>query len=159
MRAGLIDVGFIYDDNNNFIGINLGWDFCGEHDFYTNEIASRLKENSSDLIFKPMQFKNNEVFVLCLPYKYANINDGTWFNKNKSIKSNKYKYFDFYERKLKEDDMCASWDNNSFAICVKNNHKKELELLYKSLKENKVSIYKKNQTNPFGSSGLCLKII
>jgi len=33
VRAATHDFEFICDDNKQFIGINLGWDFCAEHEW------------------------------------------------------------------------------------------------------------------------------
>lgn len=178
MKPATNDTSFIYDEDN-FIGINLGWDFTAEHECGIKEIKDRFGISNkstflnkkfgvetrevtkipNELFFAPTIYKKKKCFVLAAPIdgtkKYLPFNDkGVLLRKGLDV----FKLLMWRLVDEKSSNIVASWDEKSFAICVINEEKDKLKELYDAFLNKDVVIMFNSSDNPYANSGLCIFI-
>lgn len=172
MRAAINDTKILYKEDGTFFGINLGWNFVAEHEFGISGIedAFRIPINDkalygidrrsinsspSKLFFAPITINKDRHYILSLPYCSLDSNN---FNKNGTIKSSLQDYFHIHSWLFDKQDITTAWDDSTFMICVKKNHKNELNELKDAFDRNDIAIFLGKRNNPFGNAGLYIVI-
>jgi len=176
MRKASQDNGLIVD-NDKFIGVALGYDYCAEHEWGISDLkrlcgmpeASRKNMGAANrtitkvppLIFKEETHKKRKVAILFtgrenqgyMPHAFKNWQEDLIWNE----KWNK----EHPDTRGDKDNIITAWDGGSFGVAVLGD--KEVEYL----KELKAAIEQKKLTiavanlrakNPFAGSSLCLMI-
>lgn len=181
MREASQDYGLIVE-NDKFIGIALGYDYCAEHEWGIADlkrlcgmpeaskknigVKNRTITKVPPFVFKEVTEKNKKFAILYtgrtwdkpedlekyLPHDFKNWTENL-------LRSEKWNKEHPNTRNDKKDNISTAWDDGSFGVAVMGD--KEVEYL----KELKEAIEKKNLTiavanlrakNPFAGSSLCL---
>ena len=174
MRMAFMESSFI-TNNEDYVGVNLGFDFCAEHEFGIKRIEKKfglqeltketdsldrrtIKEIPDNLALFKINHDNKVYYILTF---YLS-KDMYETNKDGSLKADTVCFFDFGKKygyeKLEKQDLVTSWDDSSFAIMVKAKDKDKLKKLYNAFLEKNAVIFFAKQPNPFGNRGLCLAI-
>ena len=180
MKPSTNDIKFINDENNNLIGIDLGWDFTAEHERGISKIkdlfgiknkSTKLKkvfgvENRTinlvpnNLIFVKTIYQKKKCYLLALPSIYTNLK----FNKNGNLSRDSLNIFNLFlwnlfdEKKDSSNHIAASWDEKSFAIITTEENKDKLEEIYNALLNKDAIILLAGSNNPYANNGLCIFI-
>ena len=174
MRTAYMESSFI-ENGKDYVGVNLGFDFCAEHEFgikyieekfglqKLNEKTDSLDRRTIKIIPNSLGFfkihHKNKIYYVLTSYLSK---DNYEINKDGSLKANEVCFFDFGKRygyqKLEEKDLITAWDEKSFAIMVKAKNKDKLQKLYDAFMKKDIVIFFAAQPNPFGNRGLCLAI-
>ena len=175
MKPAYRDSKLLFDENNNFIGINLGWDYTAEHEWGIEELEedfgiTGLDANGNqmygverhlitkmcdDYFFSDTQLNNVEYSVL--GYRRF-MRDTELYNKSGTLKSKTFKLYEFPLHMFESTDVASLWNSRSFAICVKRENRPYLKELYEAMLTKNVSILVLPRTNPYGGTGLCVVI-
>lgn len=175
---------FLYNELNELIGIDLGADYCAEHEGSISDLKRTMgispitnvqfldlaNINESDMVFgleriKPRHDINNIIHRT----KYQNkkmthygliLSSNSWLFRDGSPKKNTYA-MSFSSRPEKEDDikLRTAWSDSGFEIIVLKEHKKELDILEEALRTNNFLIGKFKTENPFERKGLTILIL
>lgn len=178
MRQGVYDAEFILLDGQ-FVGVNLGWDYCAEHECGIRGIRSAFQMVDGDLSPKlqrelhladnPHAFGIARRIVRAFP-------ESLIFAKVTRTRPVLYTLFlsPLYAKQFKETNeltketipfnsapsnkgLSAAWDEHEFAIVADNKYKEQLEELYEAFKQNDVCIYL-GKYLPFTNPGLHIMI-
>jgi hypothetical protein len=137
---------FLKDDNGNLLGINLGSDFCAEHEWGIDGIRRRFaiaKDSSvlgiqrrminnvpENLIYKEIQLNNKKYTVLILisPWalEYCNTKPEEEWVPN--------------DLKPYKDDLVCAWDENTFGILVSDKFSKEISKLHDAFQRKDIAV-------------------
>lgn len=160
MRKAYNDFEFVQDEQDNFIGISLGYDYCAEHEWGIEGIKSKLgipRELVSENF--GLDFRTVSIF---------NEKELSFF-ETKKIVAKKTNYFGFLflnnywkvdgienipydlsfyvnemspnKRSKEGREIITAWDENSFGIVVRNKENiKKLEELYEAFKQKNICI-------------------
>lgn len=116
--------------DNKVVGIDLGSDFCAEHEWGIKGITFDFMVDKTkigidgrmittvpkNLIYQDIKYNNLNCKLLMLsPYYYMEITED---------------FLSYWVYKLEENGMATAWDEKSFAILVTDEYKSELEELY-----------------------------
>lgn len=124
----------VYNEDENFLGFNLGADFTSEHEWGIKELLFRFGVNSSLLgvdgrsiteipkgfVFKEIKGKNKKYCVLILLNEY-------WLN---SYDVEKLELSNFELNFYSNDNIATAWDESTFGIAVDDKYSKEVKELY-----------------------------
>lgn len=135
---------FLTNDNGEIIGINLGADYCAEHEWGIRGIKRSFKLNDDEkvfgikkriinvipetLVFKEVKIKNKKHYVLVLLRYIDDINE----DYKKWLPSDLIPY--------NKQDLSCAWNENSFGILVTSKYKKEIQLLYNAFLNKDITI-------------------
>ena len=163
MRAGLSDTDFV-KHNDEIIAVNLGWDFCSEHEWGIKEIKSSFGIND-ELTKKNVGFITRKVTILpkeleLLSTEEEMILGFSDYNYSKiDFKEYKRRILRDQQYSAEEKNLVCAWSGRDFGILVKDNVGKNfLRQLYNSFKEKDVVIFFASNQNPFSNSGLTIAI-
>ena len=121
--------------NNEFVGIDLGADFCAEHEWGIKGIVREFGVDGNkvgidgrmvtvvpkSLVYTDITYEKQKCHLLVLiPY----------YKDDFKISSDILKSWELYPYPLKEYDITTAWDEKSFAILVTDKYKNELKELY-----------------------------
>lgn len=182
MKPATNDVEFIFDDEKNLIGVNLGWDYTAEHEWGIDELKKsfgigdkssifkkvfgvanrRVSLVPEDLFFAKTTYKNNTYYVLALPNpytkKYLEFTKKGHLCKS-SIDTFRLMMWRFIDETSKHKvDVVSSWDSKTFAIATNTFNKDNLETIYNALLNKDAIIMLSGSNNPFANAGLCIFI-
>jgi len=153
VRAATHDFEFICDDNNQFIGINLGWDFCAEHEWGIKKIKQHFgipldvkeKDNwgiKSRTIThfpeKDFTFQIIQDYIILLFENH--VNRKNYFTSLPEFK----KYSQRYELNLNcltdKDpkyikEVVTAWNEDSFGIVTTKEHESKMNELFEAFKK------------------------
>lgn len=156
MRAGIKDSGYLYD-GNEFIGVNLGWDYCSEHEIGINRLKNDfdicgsskevlgLEASKIRLIPKNFSFhiKNDKTYLVYNSYWMC---DGNIEDIDKIIIQEHYDT---------NKELLCSWDERSFGIrTIGKDGREKLTALLKAFEKKDIVIFLGGSKNPFANSGL-----
>jgi len=152
MRKAYNGMDFLRDDKENIMGINLGYDYCAEHEWG----IKRLQEDFG------LKFEEE-----------------LGFEARRNTKTPKMRYIkkessvaliyapDYYEASLEnllkgelalegERELATAWDESSFGVNVISKHGEILRTLRDAFQNKNGIIMLSGNTNPFSNSGLLL---
>ena len=175
MREATNDYNLIID-NDNFIGIALGYDFCAEHEWGIAELKQRfgipeitkktlgIKNRSiticiDNLIFKKQTFKKRNFAILYTGTRWKSSNKKDPIPHNLENYKESILYHDEYNKT--KDSIKTAWDGGSFGIGVMGEKEvKLLEDLYNAFLNKNIAITFINMLpkNPFSNLSLCVLI-
>ncbi|MHB1764926.1 MAG: hypothetical protein ACYCS1_05250 [Gammaproteobacteria bacterium] len=139
--------------NTTPIGINLGFDFCAEHEqgisgimlsfgIKTDKIgfeARKITQLPTNLVLVEKQYQ----VILCLS-RYDNIN---------TLLKSTLKIYEF-----DKSNIASAWDNESFAInAMGKENSKFMKELIEAFKQKDI-VFIMSKGTPFGGAGLCILI-
>jgi hypothetical protein len=152
MREGR-DNNFLEIDGK-IIGINLGADYCSEHEWGIKELKRQLgipgiekflgiKGRTTTLFPENQFFFDKGKTHTCLTFEknYIRPHIG-WKN---------------YELDNKPKKLATAWDEGTFGIVVENTHQKVLEEIYEAFKRKDISLWL-GGGHVFQNAGLCIAI-
>ena len=157
MRRSFNDTEFIKDDNERIIGVNLGYDFCAEHEqgikgLYRSfgmkledELGFESKRNAlvpQGLFYLP---KKNSSAILYNPFA-SSPKDLEWVLKEELC----LRSYDGTER------IAGAWDEESFGLNVPFAQNGVPKMLYDAFQAKNGVITLSGRNNPFANSGLLL---
>ena len=183
MREATNDYNLIID-NDNFIGIALGYDYCAEHEWGITELKQRF--GIPEINKKTLGIKNRSI-TTCIDnlvlkkqthkkQKFAILYTGTrWKSSDtkdpiphdlKNYKESIIYNVEYYKKQSNEchehkDPIKTAWDGGSFGIGVMGEKEvKLLEDLYNAFLNKNIAITFINMMpkNPFSNSSLCVLI-
>jgi len=163
MRRGR-DSEFYIDEHGNMIGINLGADFCSEHEWGIKDMANIFNLNDStdvfgvekrrintipqSLYFKEFKIKKEKCFVLMLTNYYYQQPD--WSKYKNWLPSDLQPY--------SNEDLVCAWDEESFGILVTKKYEKEIKELYQAFLNKDIALGI-SLGHAFKNGGLSITII
>jgi hypothetical protein len=186
MRKATHNYGFIVD-NDKFIGIALGYDYCAEHEWGIDSLkslcgipmASRKNLGVSNrtitkvppIVFKEEIYKERKMALLYTgriwrtkeendnytPHDLMNWKEDLIWNENQNKNWNKQ----HPNSKVDEDNIISAWDDSGFGVAVMGDKEVEwLKELKTAIEEKRLTIAIANYKikNPFAGSSLCLMI-
>jgi len=182
MRRASQDYGLIIEDDK-FIGVALGYDFCAEHEWGVEDlrrrcgipyltrknmgVKSRTITKAPPLVFKEETYKRKKFALLLTGKEWRTKEENEDFLPNdltywiKDLVRNEEWNLKYPDTRGGKDNIITAWNGSGFGVGVMG--KKEIEYL----KDLKVNIEKNNLTiavanlrvkNPFAGSSLCLLI-
>ena len=157
MRAGLRDAEFLIHDNQ-LVGVNLGWDFCAEHEWGIKRLvevfeipgvskkhlgfdARKINNCPKDLVLRKWGKKTYLAYISMM------FDDQEYETKE-------------YEQRItagnfKDRDLVCGWSERDFGIrTITPEGRKYLEELYEAFQRKDIVIFLGGRTNPFSNSGL-----
>lgn len=148
MRAAFNDTE-IMEIDGQVVGVNLGADFCSEHEWGVKELlrdfnvkqdligvdGRKINMCPDRLLFQKITIDKMKCIILAMPS-----NTFFWNKADKRITKKDISHFELPIWKLHESDICASWDSGSFAILVREDKEKEISELYEAFKNLDVCI-------------------
>lgn len=158
MRQGYNN-SIIYTDDRDFLGVNLGSDYCAEHEWGTNKIKLKFGINGSLLGIdgrKVSKVPNNLAWIENYRLMKNPRDNRLWCGI----------YFDYdiekpYVNAVSYDDKCdliSAWDGSSFAVISCNQQNvKLLKQLYNAFQNNDVLMWL-GGGGVFKNCGLCFGI-
>ncbi|MFW6246851.1 MAG: hypothetical protein ACOC22_01600 [bacterium] len=168
----------ILTNDNQIVGISLGYDYCAEHEWGIKGIKNRFgipegtKKNmgiksrtttkyEDVLVFKEETYKKKKFAVLYtksyfddeIPYDLQRYKEDILWNVEWDEKKNK-------KPEDRKDALITAWDEGSFGIGVMGEEEVQgLKNLYEAfLNKNVVIAFTKFPNNPFTGTSLCLMI-
>lgn len=136
-------------------GINLGADYCAEHEFGIKTLARRCNLNDSQLGIEKRRINNiNQNNILLKKEKNILnlvIDNETGINSYKTS-------LNISECSFSDEMLITAWDECSLLIRTKDNFQK-LNNLHQAIVNNNAAIWVASKINPFGTNGLILTII
>jgi hypothetical protein len=168
MRRGY-ECKFLENENGEFFGINLGADFCAEHEYGIKNIcqAFKLSEEKDcfgiekrrinfipeEFIFEKVKLKNKNYFAL--------IYDISTFCMRQLRQNNSSSAKDWISGEIfprNNDDLTCAWDGRGFGVLASKEHKDKINLLHQAFLSNDVAIGVSG-SGVFSNGGLVLAII
>lgn len=132
--------------SNNLVGINLGADYCAEHEFGIATLQGLFKVNNDvnilginrrkintvpdKLIFKEININNKIYYILLLKY---------FWDKNE-LEKNCEEWIPKDLLPNNDDDLICAWDERSFGIVVSEVYKEEINELYTAFLNKNIAI-------------------
>jgi hypothetical protein len=155
MRRAFNDYDFIEQDGQ-IIGINLGYDWCSEHEWGIGKMMSKLGVPGNS---EPENFGIKARMVTKFPedlfHFLKNQNQACLVFDRLWPPDRKPKMKDFGDIQLwKDKDLATAWDESSFGIMVTDEHISDLERLYQAFKDKDITVWLGGSGNPFANSGL-----
>lgn len=163
MRRSFQGTQFMFDDNNNFVGVSLGADYCAEHEWGIEELKNMfgLPNNCFEKkIFGIEARRNSQVqnlYFSDIPRVGSLLICYRSWNENITI-NELYKQWKNQLYFGQDENLVCTWDSKSFAILVKKENKKYLEELYNAFQKKDIA-FGLGKSNPFGGGGLIITII
>lgn len=122
--------------DGQFVGVDLGADYCTEHELGIKGIRREFKLNDDlvgidkrmitkipdTLFYEKIVYEGMKCSVLVL---YPN-----YYGNNFKIDESALRGWELYSYTLKNDGIVTAWDERSFAILVTERYEKELKELY-----------------------------
>lgn len=172
------------EENNEFLGIALGYDFCAEHEWGIKDLENRfgisksnkkkmgvasrsITKNIPNLVFKKETYEKKRFAILYTGYQYWREGDKNHIPRDlehykKNIKWRvEYDTKNSSERHKLKDSMITAWDGSSFGIGVMGEKEVQwLEELYEAFNNKNVviAIINHRANNPFAGTSLSLMI-
>lgn len=156
MRRAFNDTAIITDDNEKIMGVNLGFDFCAEHEF-------GIKRLYQDFGMKREEELGYESVRNTIAPK------GLFFQLKKSSAALIYQRFANSPKDLEdvlrytlylpsgdETGIACAWSGESFGLNVPNIYKNVPKMLYEAFLEKNGIIILGGNKNPFARGGLML---
>lgn len=173
MRIGY-DSNILIEDNK-FVGINLGADYCSEHEHGISNILMEFNVNSKaigfaarvptvcspNLFFGEKQIKDTKVAYLFFPARKSSCE---YFKELLERNAEKcFTAFNLPVNLLNEKKIVTAWDNSEFAIVVADKNIEYLKILYQAFKDNNIVLgasfynnYLANKNNNFSRNGFSI---
>ena len=185
MRIGNHDYGIFGDNNEKFIGISLGFDFCAEHEWGYDDL--KMNFGIPELTKKTLGIKSRNI-TKCIENlifleqtynkkKFAILYTGPNWRPKKECVATLPHYLENYKKDIErrmeydkkhpkesqeeKDLIITAWDGNSFGIGVMDTENVEyLRELYQAFLNKKITIgyVNKMPNNPFNHSSLTIMI-
>lgn len=161
MRAAFNDKEIVYDEDT-FVGLMLGYDYCAEHEWGIKGIRQAFGMNEKGLGIKSRQITKSPVMMRGeftnrgKKLYYITSNVCSWCPEDelekKTIESLKFSLNLFGDH-----EFYSAWDENHFGFAVK--EKSLIDQLWEAFEKNDVAIFSMGSNNPFGGSGLAVFIV
>lgn len=184
MRKASSDYAIITNEDNEFMGIALGYDYCAEHEWGIDDMKNRfaipeggkknmgvksrsITKNIPNLIFKKETYKKKKFAILYTGHQYWHEGDDNLIphdleHYKKDIDWRiEYDSKNPSEHRETKDPMISAWDGGSFGVGVMGEKEvKCLEELYLAFQNKNVVIAMINHRahNPFAGTSLSLMI-
>ncbi len=160
MRKGVFGKTLITDDNNEIIGINLGSNFCAEHEFGIQPIQKVLgvpteitAENYGIKARQITKFNpQNFIYKETTRYNYLVFRVWAFDEDNRKLPN-------FSDLAPNPQEIETGWSSNDFVIIAPKQYRKFLRNLWSSFQKKDIAIGLGNLTNPFINSGLVILIV
>jgi hypothetical protein len=155
MRQGFYDKSFVFD-KDVFVGINLGWDFCSEHEWGIKKLKETFR-----ITDKGLGFVARKISKCSERLTFYNIGDSAYLTcgKYSSVSADNVENVGMLGDIDIDLGLDCSWDEGSFNVFVKGERNiMLLRELYDAFQERDVVIFLGGNENPFSGSGLKLCI-
>jgi hypothetical protein len=184
MRKASQDYAIITSDDNKFLGIALGYDYCAEHEWGIEDLTKRfgipesskknmgvvsrsITKNINNLVFKKETYKKKKCAILYTGHQYWR--EGEEIHIPRDLKRYKedilwrmeYDAKHPSEHRRDKDPMITAWDGGSFGIAVMGEKEAQwLEELYEAFNNTNIVIAMINHRalNPFAGTSLSIMI-
>jgi len=145
---------YFNEDGTTPLAINLGYDFCAEHEWGIKGLNEKLGRwtGSSSSENKVWGLDRHKVTTGSNVYMHK-IKKFYFLTTEENIEQIITRYVPYAEPKEAEG-IVSYWDSDDF--CVAFTNKKTCEFFLKKFHENKISIGVGTTTNPFGRGGIAL---
>ncbi|MBI2624977.1 MAG: hypothetical protein HYW70_01415 [Candidatus Nealsonbacteria bacterium] len=138
---------YLVRNGERIIGVNLGWDFCAEHEWGIEKTKTalgikggRITKFNKELFFFEKR-KTHSCFVFSI---YGHGEELAWRNP---------------ELDSQTKEIAAAWCDGAFGIIVSNEYGEFLAELYNAFKKRNAAIYLgRDSDNPFAGAGLLILI-
>ena len=157
MRRSIADTEFLKDEEENIIGVNLGFDWCAEHECgikslqqnFGLKMEKKLGFNARRNIKMPEGLEYCEKDTAALIYQsfYFTSTDKEWQLEN--VINDVLKLYG-------DQEVAAAWDESSFGVNVTLEHKDVLNGLYHAFRKKNGIIMLSGRSSPFANNGLLL---
>jgi len=136
--------------SNGFYGVNLGYDFCAEHEWGIDRINQIFGINNDEEIY------GIEKRLIHKIPDYLSLDKRKDFFYLTCTRSKEFiiKEYHDYQKSFKRN-LITGWCDASFCICT---NAQEIEELYEAFQKLDVAIGVGKALNPFGSGGLVIVI-
>ena len=176
IRRAFKDTQLYSNDDGEFLGVNLGWDFTSEHEWGIDKLRAMLgmpeistdgkwhqrKKYGADLrrIAKKKVpycvrlFKSGKASAILCSDKalsYGNDVDLGLLMKQRNYPFDEISF-------VRDEDIVAGWCEHSFLVIVRGEEAKYLETLHEEMLKGNVIVCMQGSENPFARNGLCLLI-
>lgn len=156
---------FVFDENDKFVGLNLGADFCAEHEWGIAGIEQTFGIDTTKIgitgrtitrmpnCFRTLEFQQNYKKFLGLYCSKSGFYGNVDNKEFKNYLPNPYGF------KAGSCDYAAAWDENGFSVVISAEYREYFDDILIAMQENRLSIFIKGTANSFGRCGLCLYIV
>ena len=157
MREAYHGKEILKDDDENFYGINLGYDYCAEHEFGLKELEYALGINKDLIGIEGRKQTSKGRYVTCSFTKNKEKWVGLAFVEN---------YYNTFENKKEIKDfilsrvylcndkvLTSAWDSKGFEIVVPIKYQYIIDELAQALENNQLVIGIGGSVNPFSRGG------
>lgn len=157
MRHAL-DTAWLHSKDNKFLGINLGADFCAEHEWGIKGLKSKFGITEDISVYgidkRKIDKVPDDLYFLEEEKKSILITKDFWRGKPEVLTIEELK-----NSELRDAELSAAWDENSFGIYVnKKQNQKYLERIYKAFQNKDIAIWLGGR-GIFANNGLCFGIL
>lgn len=161
MRRGR-DNGWLFDANDHMIALNLGSDFCAEHEWGVKELYQTLGIAHDENVLGIERYRVTLPDPACVVYNEKNKNNASLYVIEPFDVRHNYFKEENYDRELKgcrDEELATAWCGKSFGIRVKKpKNIKHLRRIHKALLEKKAVIWL-GGGGVFHNAGLVIGII
>lgn len=165
MRKCFTDTG-LFKIDDKIVGINLGFDFCAEHEWGTDRLKRGLGipvKNIFDNWDETVIPAGNPNIHYCETPEYASVGYIQYFYEGDNYQKRAARFVkdegkwgkEYAENK--SDSILAQWDASEFMIIGFGTAKKHVRELYENMMIGKVSMQRKPAI--FGGGGLCFILV
>lgn len=141
--------------SKQIMGINLGFDFCTEHECGIANIRRAFRIDGKELGFEGKRNTSVPENLVIRHYAESSVMvfENFWNGIDKQIES--ILKHDLYFLN-KESELASAWDEKSFGVHVRKQYAETLDSLFDSFKTKNGIIMLSGNSSPFANSGLIL---
>lgn len=156
-------------DENNIIGVNLGSDYCAEHEFGVERLRNTLGVTENENVMGIERRRVGDFQPECLFFHKTKdkavllVDDDYYLARiKKDIEEGKHleKVISDELRSYGEEDLHTAWSREDLGILVKRpKNIKRLEKIHKAILDKNAAVWLGGGGGPFLNAGLCIGII
>ena len=150
---------FLFNTDNEFFGIDLGYDYCAEHEWGIRRLQQGFGCYMDDRDFGKMgidRYKAERVPIQVCSFTCQRDKVqyyGLYVSSSPALRFNivDYKHRIPYSPL---EEVSTAWDDRDFIITTKKENKAKIDALEKAILNKDVVVFVNGSTNPFGRGGL-----
>ena len=155
---------FIFNEDGTFVGLNLGADYCAEHEWGIRDLEDTFGINRNLVGIKSRTIQKLPDSMRTLEFQYRGI-------KYIGLLCHSYSYYNNLDKKrlkeylptpfehTKDCDFDAVWDEQGFAVVLPISEREKFNDIMKAIENKNLAIFVQGSKNPFGRGGLVLLIV
>ena len=156
---------YLCNEDGTFVGLNLGADYCAEHEWGIKELEATFGINRNLVGIKGRMIQKLPDVMETLEFQYRGVkyigllchSQRYYFTKmdKKLLKS----YLPTPFEHTKDCDFDALWDSYGFSVVLPISEREKFNAIMKAIENKNLAIFVQGSKNPFGRGGLVLLIV